>query len=447
MRDSGTRYAHRGEVSLAYRTLGDGPVDLLYLTGIVSHVEAVTEEPHVRRQLERFTRWGRVVLMDRRGTGLSDPVDGPLDPAEDVADVAAVLDAAGVERAVLFGYAAGGTTAIQVAAALPERVRALVLYAAMIRALAAPGVDWAEDEAAREARLAGVLARWGTGENLERPAPSVADDPVARAWYGRLERLSASPGQMRALSRAFAATDVRGLLGGIRVPTLVLHRAGDRFIDPRHSRYAAEHIPGARHIELEGDDSLPSVGDGARIVAEIEAFVTGGAGVGTVERELLTVVLTDVVGATGHAARLGDGAWRDLLAAHDTVVRAQIARFGGREVKTIGDAFLVTFARAPSEAVRFAAAAVAAVRPLGLELRAGLHTGECERIGEDVGGMAVHIAARIAALAAPGQVLASGTTYGTVIGSGLRWQALGDRELRGIPHPWPLFALCLPQDG
>jgi class 3 adenylate cyclase len=445
MRDSGTRYAHRGEVSLAYRTLGDGPVDLLYLTGIVSHVEAVTEEPHVRRQLERFTRWARVVLMDRRGTGLSDPVDGPLEPADDVADVAAVLDAAEVERAVLFGYAAGGTTAIQVAAALPERVRALVLYATMIRALAAPGVDWAEDEAAREARLTQLLARWGTGENLERLAPSVADDPVARAWYGRLERLAASPGQMRALSRAYAATDVRGLLGGIRVPTLVLHRAGDRFIDPRHSRYAADHIPGARHVELAGDDSLPSVGDGARIVAEIEAFVTGGAGVGTVERELLTVVLTDVVDATGHAARLGDAAWRDLLAAHDTVVRAELARFGGREVKTIGDAFLVTFARTPSEAVRFAAAAVAAVRPLGLELRAGLHTGECERIGEDVGGMAVHIAARVAALAAPGQVLASGTTYGTVVGSGLRWQGLGDRELRGVPHAWPLFALCDPE--
>jgi class 3 adenylate cyclase len=189
------------------------------------------------------------------------------------------------------------------------------------------------------------------------------------------------------------------------------------------------------------------VGDGARIVAEVEAFVTGGAGRGTVERELLTVVLTDIVDATGHAARLGDASWRDLLARHDTLVRAQIARFGGREVKTIGDAFLVTFARAPSEAVRFAAAAVAAVGPLGLELRAGLHTGECERIGEDVGGMAVHIAARVAALAAPGQVLASGTTFGTVVGSGLRWQDLGSRELRGVPHPWPLFALCAGAEG
>ncbi len=441
MRDSGTRYARRGEVSLAYRVLGDGPVDVVYLTGIISHVEAVTEEPGVRRQLERFTRWARVLLVDRRGAGLSDPADGPLDPAQDVADLLAVLDDAGVERAVLFGYTAGGSTAIQFAAAHPERVRALVLYATMIRALTAPDVGWADDEEAREARLAVMLDRWGTGDNLAPLAPSLAEDPVARAWYGRLERLSHSPGQMRAMSRAFATTDVRPLLGRIRVPTLVLHRSGDEFIDPRHSRYAAEHIPGARYVELEGRDSLPSAGDGARLVAEIETFVTGGRGRGAVERELLTVVFTDIVGATGHAARLGDAAWRMVVARHETLVRAELDRFGGAEVKTMGDGFLVTFAGIPSDAVRFAAAALAAVRPLGVELRAGLHTGECERIGDDVGGMAVHIAARVGALAAPGQVLASGTTFGTVVGSGLRWTYLGERELRGVPNPWPLFAL------
>ena len=447
MRDSGTRYAHRGEASLAYRMLGEGPVDLVYLTGIVSHVEAVTEEPVVRRQVERYTRWARIVFVDRRGTGLSDPVDGDLDPEQDVADLAAVLDDAGIERAVVMGYAAGGATAIQFAAAHPERVRALVLYATMVRAEAAPGVEWADDAATREERLGQMLARWGTGDNLERIAPSLATDPVARAWFGRLERLSASPGAMRTMSRAFSGTDVRPLLARIRVPTLVLHRTGDTFIDPRHSRYAAARIPGARHVELPGVDSMPSAGDAARLAAEVEAFVTEGRGTGTVERQLLTVAFTDIVGATGHAARLGDGRWRDLLARHETLVRAEIVRFGGREVKTIGDAFLVTFAGAPSDAVRFAAAAVAAVRGLGLELRAGLHTGECELMGEDVGGMAVHIASRIVALAAPGQVLASGTTFGTVVGSGLRWEDAGERELRGVPHPWPLFALCAPPTG
>jgi class 3 adenylate cyclase len=444
MRDSGTRYARRGDASLAYRMLGEGSVDLVYLTGIVSHVEAVTEEPGVRRQVERYTRWARLTFVDLRGTGLSDPADGRPDPDEDVADLVAVLDDAGIERAVVMGYAAGGATAIRLAAAHPERVRALVLYAAMIRALAAPDMEWADDAAAREARLAQLLERWGTGDNLERIAPSLAADPVARAWFGRLERLSASPGAMRTISRAFSETDVRPLLDRIRVPTLVLHRSGDRFIDPRHSRYAAARIPGARYVELPGEDSMPSAGDGARLVAEIEAFVTEGRGRGTVERQLLTVAFTDIVDATGHAARLGDAAWRDRLARHETLVRAEIARFGGREVKTIGDAFLVTFAGAPSDAVRFAAAAVVAVRPLGLELRVGLHTGECELMGEDVGGMAVHIASRVIALAAPGQVLASGTTYGTVVGSGLRWESMGERELRGVPHPWPLFALCAP---
>jgi class 3 adenylate cyclase len=266
-----------------------------------------------------------------------------------------------------------------------------------------------------------------------------------RAWLGRMERQAASPGALRRVAASFASHDVRELLPELRVPTLVMHRAGDRLIDPRHSRYLAEHVPGARYVELPGDDSLFSVGDSAAIIGEVEEFLTGGRRGAPPERSLLTVLFTDIVNATVRAARMGDARWRDLLAAHDQAVRAEIARFGGREVKTIGDAFLVTFEGPPSTGVRCARAIAEAVRELGLEVRAGMHTGECEIIGDDVGGMAIHIAARVAGLAAPSEVLVSGTTYGTVVGSGLTFEDRGLRELKGVPGKWPLFSLSGPR--
>jgi class 3 adenylate cyclase len=246
---------------------------------------------------------------------------------------------------------------------------------------------------------------------------------------------------MRALAEAFAGTDVRAVLPTLRVPTLIMHRTGDALIDVRHSRFAAEQIPGARYVELPGGDSLPSAGDADALIGEVEEFLTGSRSGRAQERQLLTIVFTDVVGATAHAARFGDAAWRELLRAHDEAIRPVIARWGGEEVKTIGDSFLVAFAGAPSQSVRFATEALEVVRPLGLTLRAGLHTGECERLGSDVGGMAVHIAARIAALAGPDEILASGTTYGTVVGSGLEWGWRGDEELKGVPGRWPIFRL------
>jgi class 3 adenylate cyclase len=255
-----------------------------------------------------------------------------------------------------------------------------------------------------------------------------------------MERLSSSPGELVRLMDYVGDHDVSHLLGELRVPTLILHRTGDRLIDVRHSRYLAERIPGARYVELEGVDNLPGAVDSSDILGEIEEFLTGGRS-RTVARELLTVVLSDIADSTGHAARLGDAPWRELLAAHGVAVRREIDRFGGREVKTIGDAFLITFEGAPSHAVRCAQAIVNAVRALGLEVRVGLHTGECEVIGDDVGGMAVHIAARVAALAHPGEVLASGTTYGTVVGAGLRFEERGMQALKGVPGRWPLFAL------
>jgi class 3 adenylate cyclase len=254
-----------------------------------------------------------------------------------------------------------------------------------------------------------------------------------------MERLSSSPGEVRRMTQSLTDFDVREDLAHLRVPTLILHRTGDRLIDVRHSRYLAERIPSARYVELDGADNLPSAGDTGALLGEIEEFLTGGRR-RVVERELLTLLFSDIVGSTGHAARLGDAGWRDLLASHDALVRAELDRFGGREVKTIGDAFLVSFDGPPSRAVRCAQAIVHELRSLGLSIRVGLHTGECEVIGDDVGGMAVHIAARVAALASPGEVLVSGTVYGTVVGAGVRFKDRGTQALRDVPGRWPLFA-------
>jgi class 3 adenylate cyclase len=443
MADDVTYWARNGDVNIAYKVLGEGPMDLIFLTGLMSHIEVLLEEPGLRRWFERLGRIARVVLVDRRGSGLSDPLTGPLTVDEEVDDVVAVLDAVGSDRAVLQAYASGGPLAIAFACAHPERTLALVLYASMVRTLqdVEDGYGWADPREVRQQRIDALVEAWGTGANAELMAPSAAGDPTLRAWLARLERQSMTPAGARRLAENLADVDVRPLLGSLRVPTLVLHRTGDQLIDVRHSRYLAEHVPGVRYVEVPGDDSLPMVGDTEALLGEIEEFLTGGRG-GGVDRELLTVLFTDVVDATRRVAGMGDGRWRDLLSSHDDVVRAAVARFGGREVKSIGDGFLVTFDGPPSQAVRCARAVAAGVTALGLEVRCGLHTGECELLGEDVGGMAVHIAARVCGMAAPGEVLASGTVYGTVVGSGLSWEDRGMEQLRGVPGLWPLFALA-----
>jgi len=435
-----TRYAQNGTVSIAWSATGDSPLDLLFAPGLTSHVEHLWEGPTVDGFLRNLTRFARLILMDRRGTGLSDPLQGPIGLDEEIGDVDAILDSAGSEQVVMMGYAAGAPLCIHYAYRRPERVRALVLYAPLARLFSAPGYDWTYDEEERREAFERWIERWGTGDNVARMAPSAADDPRMRAWLGRLERLSSSPGGMRQLVEYYGAQDVRDDLAAIRVPTLIMHRNGDRMIDVRHSRYLAEHIPGARYVELDGIDSLPSVGDQAALLGEIEEFLTGGRR-RTVRRAMLTVLITDICDSTGHAARLGDAAWRELLQAHDTAVRHEIDRFEGREVKTIGDGFLITFTGAPSSALECARSIVTEARQIGLEVRVGVHTGECEILGDDVGGMAVHIAARVAALAGSGEVLASGTAFGTVVGSGLRFESRGSQALKGVPGQWPLFAL------
>ncbi|MEP6953119.1 MAG: adenylate/guanylate cyclase domain-containing protein [Solirubrobacteraceae bacterium] len=437
---SETRYARNDDVTLAWMAVGDGALDLVFVPGFVSHVEHFWEEPGLAAFFERLSRFARVIIMDRRGCGLSDPRTPDVTLDDEARDVLAVLDGAGSERAVLFGYTMGGAIAVRAATLAPERAQALVLFAAQVSMVADDEVVWANTPEQSDATWVAMAEKWGTGANLDIVAPSRIDDAGMRTWLARLERLSASPGEVRAMARTFGANDIRADLPELNVPTLILHRSGDRMIDVRHSRYLAEHVPGARFVELDGIDNLPSAGDPGAVLGEIEEFLTGGRQ-RSVERALLTVLFSDIVGSTAHAARMGDARWREVLATHDGAIRRELDRFGGREVKTIGDAFLATFDGAPSPAVRCAREIVAAVAGLGLELRVGLHTGECEVIGDDVGGMAVHIAARVAGAAQPGQILASGTTYGTVVGSGLRWDDHGARPLAGVPGLWPIFSL------
>ena len=435
-----TRYARNGPTTLAYSVSGTGSIDALFVPGSTSHVEQLWEEPGMAGYFERLGTFARVIIMDRRGVGLSDPLDGPMTLDDEVADLCAVLDAAQSERAVLIGYASGGIPCIRLARRQPERVRALILYAAMAAARADVDYTWATPPDQLEQAIDEIVDGWGTGKVIDDVAPSQAGDARLRSWMARMERLSSSPGAVGTMLRSISTHDAREDLEHLRVPTLILHRTGDRLIDVRHSRYMAQRIPGARYVEQDGEDNLFSMGDTASLLGEMEEFLTGGRA-RSIERQLLTVLFTDIVDSTGHAARLGDERWRHLLAAHDTGVRRELDRFGGRVVKTIGDSVLATFDGPPSSALRCALAVVEAVHDLGLELRVGLHTGECEVIGDDVGGMAVHVAARVAGLAGPGQILVSGTVFGTVLGAGLRFGDRGMQELRGIHGPWPIFAL------
>jgi class 3 adenylate cyclase len=434
-----TRYARAGEVHIAYQTVGDGPIDLVYIPPQLQQVEHLWAEPRVAAFFERIARFSRLILLDRRGTGLSDPIASATTLEDQMEDVTAVLDAVGSEQAALFAQSEGAAMAALYAATHPERTRALILYAGMARMTGAPGYEWPGTPEEREQRIADIFARWGTGERLALIAPSAAGDEALRRWFARLERLSASPGSLRLLIDIAGETDVRDVLPSIAAPTLVLHRRDDPVIDVRHSRYLAEHIPGARYVELEGGDNLLVVGDGDRILAEVERFLTGTHTPPEPDRVLATVMFTDIVASTETAARLGDRAWRELLARHDELSRAQLARFRGRAVKSLGDGFLATF-DGPARAIRCALELREAVRELGVELRAGLHTGECEAIGEDVGGLAVHIGARVGALAAPREVLVSNTVKDLVVGSGIDFADRGEHALKGVPGTWRLWA-------
>jgi class 3 adenylate cyclase len=436
-----TRYARSGELHIAYQVVGDGPIDLVYVPSWISQVEHYWEEPIVARYFHRLATFSRLIMFDRRGSGLSDPVSRAPTLEEQMDDVVAVMDAAGSERAAVFALLEGGAMAALFAATHPERTGALVLYEAQPRMSWAPDYDWAMRREDREAYLRdGGSASWGDGSRIMSLSPKSADNARLRNWYGRLERLAASPGTAAKLMMMNAEVDVRAVLPTISVPTLVLHRADDPYIDIRHSRYLAEHIPGARLVELPGDEALSFAGGEASELDEIEEFLTGDRHVRDTERILATVMFSDIVDSTRRASELGDRGWRDLLGSIEAVVVRELSRFRGRAVKTMGDGFLATF-DGPARGIRCAAAIRDAARAqFGLEVRSGLHTGEIELIGDDVGGIAVHIGARVSASARPGEVLVSGTVKDLVVGSGITFDDRGETELKGVPGRWQLWA-------
>ena len=437
-----TRYARTPEgVSIAYQVIGDGPRDLVWVPGWVSHVEAAWDEPTMARFFERLATFSRLILFDKRGTGLSDRVpDSALPTLETrMGDVHAVCDAVGSERAALFGVSEGVSMCALFAATYPGRTSAIILFGGFARRLVAPDYPWGASVEQREAFLEEIERDWGGPVGLDIRAPSMVGDARFRETWAHYLRLGASPGAALALTRMNAAIDVRPILEAIRIPTLVLHRTGDRTIPVESGRYLAEHIPEASFVELPGDDHLPWIGDSDAIIGEIEQFLTGTRSRPESDRVLATVLFTDIVGSTVLAAELADAAWRDLLEAHHARVRDQLARYAGREIGTTGDGFLAIF-DGPARAVRCALALGDAVRPLGLEIRAGLHTGEIELSGNDVRGLAIHIGARIAALAGAGEVLVSRTVRDLVVGSGLTFLDRGTHVLKGVPDEWQLFA-------
>jgi class 3 adenylate cyclase len=434
------RYAKSGDLHIAYAVEGDGPIDLVWVPPWISHVEYLWAEPTLERFGKRLTQFARVITFDRRGSGLSDPFFGTPTLEEQMDDVLAVMDAVGSKEAAICGTLEGGPMASLFAATHPDRVRALVLYATFARATWAPDYDWAWPAERRDKEMDALVEHWGQGLVASGVAPSMRDEAGFMDWAGRLERLAASPGTIRRIIDLIGAYDVRDVLPSIRVPTLVMHRAGDTFIQVQHSRYIASKVPGARYVELEGEDNMFSLGDSEAIIGEIEEFLTGTRHEREPDRMLATVLFTDICESTQRAAEMGDRGWRFLLERHDALFRQALERHRGREVKRTGDGFLATF-DGPARAIRCAASLAEAMGSLGLQIRAGLHTGELEVMDGDLGGLAVHIASRVMSAAGPNEVLVSGTVKDLVVGSGIDFEDRGERELRGVPGEWRLYAV------
>ena len=436
-----THYAKSDDVHIAYQVTGEGPIDLVFVPGFVSHVEASWQSPGSAKCFRRLASFSRLILFDKRGTGLSDRTSHIFTLEQRMDDVRAVMDAVGSERAALFGVSEGGPMSILFAATYPERATALVLYGTYAKRAWAEDYPfgWRDEEWA--AFFANVESHWGTprGLNLDIWAPSIARDEHAQGEMAAYMRTAASPGAVRAVMQMNREIDVRHVLPAVRVPTLIVHRTGDRNIAIQHARYIAEHIPGARLVELPGDDHMPWLGDSDVLLDEVEEFLTGVRHGPDPDRVLATVLFTDIVGATERAAELGDRKWRDLLARHHSLVRRELHRFRGREIDTAGDAFFATF-DGPARAIRCAGAIREAMTSLGLTIRVGLHTGECEVMDEKVTGIAVHIGARVLSHAAPGEVLVTSTVKDLVAGSGLSFVEHGVYALKGVPGAWRLFA-------
>jgi class 3 adenylate cyclase len=437
-----TRYATRGDAHIAYQVVGDAPLDLVVVSTWFSHLEAQWEFPAFAQYLRRLASFTRLITFDKYGIGLSDPIPSRrLPPLEDwVDDVRTVMDAAGSDAAVILGANEGSMMATLFAATYPERTTALVLVNATARMAWAP--DYPIGVAPEfEDRLATLVeTAWGRGDMMAAVNPSLAGDPVAAEAWGRFLRLSASPATAAAVMRVLFELDVRDILPTIGVPTLVVNRKDNPVITAEQGRYVAERIPGAKFVAVPGADYGLAVGDSDAIVDEVEEFLTGAKTAGDADRVLATVLFTDIVGSTARLSELGDRQWREVLASHDALARRQVERYGGRLVDTTGDGLLATF-DGPLRGIKCAIALRDAVRRIGLTIRAGLHTGEVERRGEDVAGLAVHIAARVQALAQPDEVLVSRTVKDLVTGAGLRFADRGSHELKGVQEPWDLYGV------
>jgi pimeloyl-ACP methyl ester carboxylesterase len=435
-----TKYARSGDVNIAYQVVGDGPRDLVLVPGWVSNIEVFWEDPTCARFLSRLASFSRLILFDKRGTGLSDRVSDLPSLETRMDDVRAVMDAIGSERAALCGYSEGGPMCALFAATHPARTTALIMLGSYARLRSSPDYPWGRPPAAQQAWLETCEREWGGPVGMDIRWPTLARDERARQWWARFLRMSASPAAAVALSRMNYDIDIRHVLPVVRVPTLVVHSRGDQTIPAGAGRFLAEHIPGAKYVELPGIDHVPWGGDADAILDEIEEVLTGVRHGPEPDRVLATVVFTDIVGATETAAELGDRRWKDLIQAYHAAVRRELARFRGREIDTAGDGVLAAF-DGPARAVRCGCAVREAVRGLGLQVRTGVHSGECEVIGEKIGGIAVHIGARVAAEAGPGEVLVSSTVKDLVAGSGLRFADRGPRALKGVPGEWRLFAV------
>ncbi|HEV2901767.1 MAG TPA: adenylate/guanylate cyclase domain-containing protein [Gaiellaceae bacterium] len=434
-----TRYAKSGDVNIAFQVVGDGPLDLVLVPGFISHLELDWQGPGYAHMLERLSSFARVIRFDKRGTGLSDRPGGLPDLETRMDDVRAVMDAVGTERAALMGYSEGGPLSMLFAATYPDRTTSLVLYGTYAKRRD-PDDDypWCATWEERQAYADAVEREWGSEADLGTMAPNAGAAEVE--WWRSRARAAASPGAAKALILMNSHIDVRGVLAAVHVPTLVLHRTGDRDSRPQEGCYIAERIQGARFVELEGEDHAPWI-EPDQILDEVEEFLTGVRRGPDVRRVLAAVLFTDIVGSTSHAVELGDRRWRSLLEQHHATVRRELRRFRGNEVDTAGDGFLATF-DGPARAVRCAQAIRSALRPIGIDISAGVHVGEIEVAADDaIAGVAVHIGARVAAQAVPGEVLVSSTVKDLVAGSGLDFEDRGAHELKGVPGEWRLYAV------
>jgi class 3 adenylate cyclase/pimeloyl-ACP methyl ester carboxylesterase len=438
-----TRYAAAGDIHIAYQVVGEGPLDLILVAEFWHSIEAQWEEPSFAAFLERLASFGRLICFDQRGTGLSDPValEGLPSLEQWMHDVRVVMEEVGSKQAALIGMGGGGMMSMLFAATHPQSTSALVLVNSFARLSEAP--DYPPGRAtALETDVIDVMeAGWGRGVLLDLVAPSRVGDEGFRRWWARYQRLGLTLGGILAVRRMLGEADVREVLPSIRVPTLVLHRGGNRWVRVEHGRYLAEHIAGAKYVELPGIDYFPFLGDANAVLDEIEDFTTGVSHLPESQRVLATVFFTDIVESTQRAVELGDRSWSELLDAHHKLVRGALKRFHGREIDTAGDAFFATF-DGPARAIRCAVAVREAVRSLGLEIRAGIHTGELEFEDSAVRGVAVHIGQRVLSEADPGEIVVSSTVKDLVAGSGLRFSDRGVHALKGIPDDWRLFAVA-----